>query len=305
MKANYLFILRFNVRSFSAAKIRHILACGLGFSVFILTSCGGSGFLGGNGGAARVPVNINSYGILQPGIVTDINTYSVASLQSNLTPNFLAPTFASTGLCATLTVNALCGSNIAATAAVSGRTVPDIFSFIALNTAGVKNTKFYRIMYNTPGAPFTFAGGATTPENVSALIIMPQDAAGNPLAKSQIRGVILYYHPTISSKAGVPSGFDATNPGDLFNTLYTDFMLAGIFASQGYVVIAPDYVGQGVNTQVMHPYVGFATTNALSGIYALKAARMATSANPSIVIPDSVNLYVTSYSEGGPYALWA
>ena len=292
-----LFIKRSNVPSFSAAKIRHFLACGLGISVVILSGCTGS-----SGGTARVPVNINSYGFLLPGIVADKVSYPVESLQSNLTPNFLAPTFASTGLCATLTVNALCGSNILATSQIAQ--IP-ANSFIVGNTAGVRSTKFYRIMYNTPGAPFTYAAGATTPQNVSALIIMPQDASGNPLTKDKIKGVILYYHPTISSKAGVPSGFDATNVVDLFNTLYTDLMLAGIYASQGYVVVAPDYVGQGANPQVMHPYVGFATTNALSGIYALKAARMAATANPGITLPDSTNLYITSYSEGGPYALWA
>ena len=32
---------------------------------------------------------------------------------------------------------------------------------------------------------------------------------------------------------------------------------------------------------------------------------MATAANPNIIMPDSARLYITSYSEGGPYALWA
>jgi hypothetical protein len=67
--------------------------------------------------------------------------------------------------------------------------------------------------------------------------------------------------------------------------------------------VAPDYVGQGANPQVQHPYSAFGITNAQSGIYALKAARQAL-LGLGIALPVPANVYISSFSEGGAYALW-
>ena len=287
-------------------------------SIISLTACTGSG----SGGTPRTAAatNLEAYGQLRGATVADKESYTVEFLQSNLTPSF-GFKGDGTGVCGSLYASEsqdfklnwlawlTCNKNIEVTQQeVENDTENsiDLKKFVRNNAAVVASTKFYRIIYNTPGAPYIFSGGATTPQDVSALMIVPRDKNGVALAQDKIKGVILYYHPTVFSKAGVPSGFDAPESSvERENyTLYTDFMLAAIYASQGYVVVAPDYVGQGVNKNVMHPYVAFAETNAQSGIYALKAARLALS-KENIKLPVKANLFITSYSEGGAYALWA
>ena len=305
--------------------IKRVFGLLLAIASIWLTACSG----GGSDGTPRSSATelLDAYGQIRGATVADKQSYSVAFLQSNLTPSFFFNGEA-TGVCGSLKTESqslpltrlaqlLCDSNITETNKIvtannqkSSNTL-NMRSFVSKNTAEVASAHFYRIIYNTPGAPYIFAGGTTTPQDVSALIIVPRDKDGVALTQDKIRGVILYYHPTVFSKAEVPSNFDAESvvdgkPSVGLNsyTLYTDFMLAAIYASQGYVVIAPDYVGQGVNKAEMHPYVAFAENNAKTGIYALKAARTAL-LRENINLPAKTNLFITSYSEGGAYALWA
>jgi hypothetical protein len=291
----------------------------LSLFAILVAACSGAG----SGGTPRTGVDLEAYGLIRGATVVDKQAYSVEFLQNRLTPQNFNGT--ATGVCDTLTtdpkqdwrynafIRMLCLNNIVATRDEARKNIGDFdprtfvigTTLAKENNAGVGSTLFYRFIYNTPGASYVWGGGTTTPQDVSGLIIVPRDAAGNALTPDKIKGVVLYYHPTIFSKIGVPSGFDAPESSvELVNyTLYTDFMLAAVYASQGFVVVAPDYVGQGVNKDVMHPYVAFAETNALSGIYALKAARTALS-RENINLPNKAKLYITSYSEGGAYALW-
>ena len=289
-------------------RVRHYLACLVPICSIILTACSGN-----SGGTPRNPVNLEVYGLVRGATVADSKTYSVESLQAFIAPgNPFSFTGIFTGVCQSLSATGsstavlfaqfLCTKNIFETSILVNHGI-DLFNFVSNNTAGVASTRFYRFIYNTPGAPFTFAGGATTPQDVSGLIIVPLGSDGNPLPQNKIKGAVLYFHATITSKGGVPSDFDATDPVSLQNALNKDLMLAAIYAAQGYIVIAPDYIGQGVNIGVMHPFTAPAKANAQSGIYALKAARTAL-ANQGINLPTMTNLYVTSYSEGGAYALW-
>lgn len=168
-------------------------------------------------------------------------------------------------------------------------------TFVASNAAGVTGVNQYKIIYNTPGQAYYYAGGAASNETVSGLVIVPQG-----ITADKIKGVVLYYHATVLSKNGVPS--DNTSVAGQ----YTEWLLSSVYASQGYIVVAPDYVGQGIDVGVMHPYVLYAETNALSGINMLTATRQLLS-QLSIAIPNSeaLGLYISSYSEGGAYALWA
>ncbi|MCE3268981.1 MAG: hypothetical protein K0R49_1233, partial [Burkholderiales bacterium] len=191
----------------------------------------------------------------------------------------------------------------------------NIGNFVVKGAAslGISSVQPYRIMYNTAGAPYQFGGEASNPETVSAAVLVPETTPGTPLPASKIKGVVLYFHGTILSKGGTPSDFDGdltpgNSPQDVqinaFSAFGQDTMLAAIYASQGYVVVAPDYVGQGANYKVQHPYVVFPVTNAQSGLNALKAARAALAALGT-TLPEMTKLYITSYSEGGAYALWA
>jgi len=172
-------------------------------------------------------------------------------------------------------------------------------SFVSSNGLGITGVNMYRIIYNTPGQVGYYNGGAVFSQQVSGLVLVPQG-----VARSALKGIVLYYHQTSLDKIGVPS----------FKDVETQAMLAAIYASQGYIVVAPDYVGQGINTEVMHPYVVFPQTNALDGLNMVRATRQFLASESVINIDnaperlpldDNQDLYITGYSEGGPYAIWA
>ncbi|HLX52932.1 MAG TPA: lipase family protein, partial [Aquella sp.] len=131
------------------------------------------------------------------------------------------------------------------------------------------------------------------------------------VAKEKIKGVILFYHPTEVSKYNVPSCFmNAKNlpdycqiGGRIRGSSYA-MQLGGVFSAHGYVVVMPDYIGQGIDSSTMHPYMIYPQTNARSGLDMLKASRQLLK---TLGIDDSVelNLYLSGYSEGGAYSLWA
>lgn len=58
-----------------------------------------------------------------------------------------------------------------------------------------------------------------------------------------IKGIIAYFHPTVFGKWNSPSSLNETYKA-----------IAGFFASQGYAVVMPDYLGY-ANDPDQHPYV--------------------------------------------------
>ena len=78
-------------------------------------------------------------------------------------------------------------------------------------------------------------------------------------------------------------------------------LLGGLWASQGYVVVMPDYIGLGDDTADPHPYVAYPEENAQSGLAMVKAARTSLGKQVRGKLP----LFITGYSEGGAYALEA
>ncbi|HMT02424.1 MAG TPA: lipase family protein [Burkholderiales bacterium] len=170
-----------------------------------------------------------------------------------------------------------------------------------LETYGFSSTKIseltdkvqaYRIIYSTPGAHNEY-------RSVSGGILIPN------LSMDKIKGVILYYHPTDVSKHHIPSCFkyDSNLPSYCQgNTSYYGEEL-GIIASQGYIVVMPDYVGQGYDYSVIHPYILYPEVNAQSGLNMLTATKaLLSEINFSNNLPK--NLYISGFSEGASYALW-
>lgn len=181
-------------------------------------------------------------------------------------------------------------------------------NFVTKTESGIYSISRDQLIYTAPGAPYLFAGGATSNETVSGLVLLPRDSSGNILPSNQIKGVLLYFHQTVISKAGVPSGYGNQSSADNENSNHTQNLLAAIYANSGYIVIAPDYVGQGINTLPVHPYVLLPQNDALSGIYMLSALKtyLAKKGIDLREINNSIpNLYISSYSEGGAYAVWA
>lgn len=264
--------------------------------ILILTAC--------NSGGSSRGVNDTAYG----------QYVESASAGSDLTKPQLQAFFESQVACSGLSVSFLCTTYnkpyISNTPifglSTSGKTVNN---FVTSTEPSITSISRYQLFYTTPGAPYMFGGQSTSQEVASGLVLVP-----NGLAESQIKGVVLYFHGTVVSKAGVPSGYGSNQTTDPvgssgFNgaTNYQN-ILASIYANSGYIVVAPDYVGQGYDINPVHPYVLLPKTNALSGLDMLPALKtFLGSVNIDInkINNSTPNFFITSYSEGGAYALWA
>lgn len=122
--------------------------------------------------------------------------------------------------------------------------------------------------------------------DVSGLVAIPQSGAP--------KGLVVYFHGTTADRENVPSryrGNPAPEEADLA-------VLA--FATAGYAVAAPDYLGLG-DHMGFHPYP-MGSVNCWSGIDLIKPAREIAEKNGLSIGKD---LFVTGYSEGGAVAMWA
>ncbi len=245
---------------------------GLLFTLIVLGGC--------NGGAPQSNSN-TSYGQLISAGIAESNP--VLEGETTLSTDILNGTFPDDIVNAFTSEPGLQQQNktyINTTSALFGIIAPNnIGNYVSNNAAisGVSAIQLQQVTYTTPGAPYMFGGRSVSKEIASGLVIMPgtcslffgfcDPGTFSPLAESQIKGVVLYYHPTVLSKAGIPSGYGNIESLDYEETAYTQAELASVYASSGYIVIAPDYVGQGIDSAVVHPYVLFPETNAQSGIY--------------------------------------
>ncbi len=126
--------------------------------------------------------------------------------------------------------------------------------------------------------------------NVSGLFLRPQavDAQGEKYP------LVVSMHGTTASKYDVPS--TKTPIADFFRTSPDEigFDLSHIFCTQGYVTIAPDFLGMGESTEAFHPYV-HARSEAESGL----AMMMALRGTPEFDEIVNEELFLTGYSQGG------
>ncbi|HEX5344015.1 MAG TPA: lipase family protein [Duganella sp.] len=103
------------------------------------------------------------------------------------------------------------------------------------------------------------------------------------------RPVLLYAHGTSVQKSTDMANLGANEPR----------LIAAMFAAQGYIVVAPNYVGYTGSTAGYHPYLD-AEQQSADMIDALRAARSAFS---GIGASASARLMVSGYSQGGFVAL--
>ena len=136
--------------------------------------------------------------------------------------------------------------------------------------------KVYRLEYTT-----TNSDGKTI--KASGALIVPDVAAPRPMLSMQ--------HGTITSDDDAPSNYGSGSEAYTFGS---------VFASQGYIIAAPDYIGYGASKDVPHTYEqrkGLATAS----VDMLRAAR-------EFLADKNINwdgrLFVAGYSEGG-YATMA
>lgn len=116
--------------------------------------------------------------------------------------------------------------------------------------------------------------------NASAAMLVP---AGACAAAS---------HPLVAYAKGT----DVQKPRTLANPTDTEtFLLAAMYAAQGYAVVATDYLGYAKSTYSFHPYL-HAESEAASVIDSIRAAR---NAAPSQGAALSGKVMLTGYSQGG------
>ncbi len=132
--------------------------------------------------------------------------------------------------------------------------------------------------------------GDLTP--ASAALMVPDDA-GEPCQGE--RPIVLYAHGTNTD--------ETFNLADLEGSNNTESLLmAGMFAAEGYIVVAPNYVGYDTSTLGYHPYLN-GDQQSKDMIDALAAARSALPAADSPDTTDGGKLLVTGYSQGGYVAM--
>lgn len=173
---------------------------------------------------------------------------------------------------------------------------------------GISTVSAFAVQYKTPGQ-----NANTTPAQVvrtaSGLVVVPNTTT------TPIRGVVVYFHPTTFAKNDVPSCIlgSSKNPEYCHSDKspldpeagLADFAsFASIYAARGFVVVAPDYVGQGADWDNVHPYVAYPETNVLSAFYMFPAMRQIL-ATRGVSTQTTLPLFITGYSEGGGYALKA
>jgi hypothetical protein len=162
---------------------------------------------------------------------------------------------------------------------------PQLLQLAGTPTCGVD---FYYVKYWTVG-PDNSAQLAT------AALMVP---TGSSAPCSGPRPVVLYAHGTTTD-----SNYNIANISDTANSANSESaLIAAVFAAQGYIVVAPNFLGYDLSTLGYHPYVNGAE-NATVMMDALTAARTALLSTFAPATTDSGKLYVTGYSAGGYAAM--
>ena len=132
--------------------------------------------------------------------------------------------------------------------------------------------------------------GAITP--ASGALMVPSDSASQCQGE---RPVVLYAHGTTPDQA-----FNIADLEDPDNA--EGLLMAAVFAAEGYIVVAPNYVGYDTSTLGYHPYLN-GDQQSKDMIDALTAARSALPTADAPGTTDSGALFVTGYSQGGYVAM--
>jgi hypothetical protein len=156
---------------------------------------------------------------------------------------------------------------------------------LALGGTPVCDVATFRIRYAT-------VGGANEATTASGALMVP---IGADSKCNGTRPVILYAHGTTTDRAfNIANLQDPQNKEGLFLEMF--------FASQGYIVVAPNFAGYDDSTLGYHPYL-IADQQSKDMIDALAAARSALPTASAGLTTDSGQLFITGYSQGGYVAM--
>ncbi len=147
------------------------------------------------------------------------------------------------------------------------------------------NVTVYHLTYDTIDPT-----GALTP--ASGALMVP---SGTDAACAGARPLVLYAHGTNTDRS-----FDIARLDPSVNA--EGVLLAAVFAAEGYIVIAPNYLGYDTSTLGYHPFlVASAESNDMTDALAAARSALPTADAPSAT--DGGKLFITGYSEGGYVAM--
>ena len=142
-----------------------------------------------------------------------------------------------------------------------------------LNLLLQRDIQVYRITYktkHTDGTDITASGALIVPVAIG----------------SETFPIVSQQHGTITSEAQAPSNYtDASEAATI----------ASLFASNGYILSCPDYIGYGESKNVPHPYL-HRQTEALASLDMLRAAREFVAKNNA---KWDNRVFLSGYSQGG------
>jgi hypothetical protein len=153
---------------------------------------------------------------------------------------------------------------------------------LSLSGTPVCDVLIYSIQYET-------VDGANKPTTASAALMVPS-GLGSTCTGS--RPIVEYAHGTSTDRSF--SMADLSNDEAL--------ALAAVFASQGYIVVAPNYAGYDTSTLTYTPYL-IAEQQSKDMMDALTAARTALPLVSATLTRDNGKLFITGYSQGGYVAM--
>jgi hypothetical protein len=136
---------------------------------------------------------------------------------------------------------------------------------------------------------YTTVGGANEATTASGALMVPTGFGSNCTGR---RPVVLYAHGTTTDRS-----FTMTNMQNA-ETLF----LAALFATHGYIVVAPNYAGYDTSPLPYHPYL-IADQQSKDMIDALTAARTALPLASATLTQDNGQLFIAGYSQGGFVAM--
>jgi predicted esterase len=143
----------------------------------------------------------------------------------------------------------------------------------------------HQLKYQTVGAKNEGA-------SASGALMLP---LGTDAACQGARPILLYAHGTSTDKTFNIANLASSNNAEAI-------AIALEFASQGYIVVAPNYAGYDTSSLTYHPFLN-ADQQSKDMIDALKAARSALPAITSPTVVDNGKLFITGYSQGGFVAM--
>lgn len=162
-------------------------------------------------------------------------------------------------------------------------------SQIKENNLNISNISAYNLEYISQG--LTTDGHLNyVPTTMSGTIFMPQTKR-----LTDIKGIILYYHPAMYNA----NEFSSTS--NIEDATAANF--AGLYASQGYIVIMSDLPGYGADGSNMRPFI-YPKVMALAGINMLKAANSMFKLIGFDNLPKQP-IIINGFSGGGMIAQWA